>query len=224
MTWLVKSDKGKNILVDAGFLSDVDEAKDFGLKNYIRPDSLLFEFGIAAKDVTDIILTHPHWDHMDAIVLFPNAHVYIQKQDYDYFVGEAWQKDGNHGGFDPRDVGYLVNLNLSGKLTLVDGDDKELFPGIKVFTGSRHTFNSQYVLVQTGTERIVIASDNIWINYNLNHLQPPPPYGTWDAEGYVKAMQRMKTLASDLKYILPGHDGHVFETFPKVTKRIVRIN
>src|SRR6185369_2717040 len=94
MTWLIKSDKGKNILVDAGFLRDVDEAKDFGVKNYIRPDSLLPELGIAAKDITDIILTHPHWDHMDAIGLFPNAQVYIQKQDYNYFVGDAWQKEG----------------------------------------------------------------------------------------------------------------------------------
>src|SRR4030095_7237917 len=203
MTWLIKSDEGKNILVDAGFLGEVDEAKDFGVRNYIRPDSLLTELGINAKDITDIILTHPHWDHMDAISLFPNAQVYMQKQDYNYFVGDAWQKDGNHGGFNARDVSYLVNLNLLGRLTLVDGDDKELFPGIKVYTGSRHTFNSQYVLVQTGADKIVIAYHNIWINYNLNHLQPPPPYGTWDADGYVKAMQRMKTMASDVKYILP---------------------
>jgi glyoxylase-like metal-dependent hydrolase (beta-lactamase superfamily II) len=120
-------------------------------------------------------------------------------------------------------VAYLVKLNLSGKLTLIDGDNKEIFAGVKVYTGSRHTFNSQYVLVQSGADRIVIASDNIWIDYNLNNLKPPPPYGTWDALGYVKAMQRMKELASDSRLILTGHDGSDFVKFPKVTERIARV-
>jgi glyoxylase-like metal-dependent hydrolase (beta-lactamase superfamily II) len=223
MTWLIKGSNGKNILVDAGFLPDVEEAKGFGVKDYIRPDSLLQKLGLNANEITDIILTHPHWDHADAITLFPNAQVYIQKDDYNYFVGEGWQKNGNHGGFDPRDVNYIVGKNLSGKLTLVDGDGKQLFAGIHVYTGSRHTFNSQYVVVQSGSDRIVIASDNIWIDYNFSHLQPPPPYGTWDAAGYVKAMKRMKILASDVKYILPGHDGGMLVKFLKVSERIVRI-
>jgi glyoxylase-like metal-dependent hydrolase (beta-lactamase superfamily II) len=223
MTWLIKASNGKNILVDAGFLPDIEEAKGFGVNQYVQPDSVLLELGVKATDITDIILTHPHWDHADAVSLFPNAQVYMQKDDYSYLVGEAWQKNGNHGGFNPRDVAHLVNLNLSGKLTLIDGDNKEIFAGVKVYTGSRHTFNSQYVLVQSGADRIVIASDNIWIDYNLNNLKPPPPYGTWDASGYVKAMQRMKELASDPKLILTGHDGSDFVKFPKVTERIVRV-
>ncbi|HYH15475.1 MAG TPA: N-acyl homoserine lactonase family protein [Flavisolibacter sp.] len=223
MTWLIKGPAGKNILVDAGFLNDVEEAKEMNVTHYTRPDSMLLHLGIKADDITDIILTHPHWDHMDAISLFPIAHLWIQKEDYYYFVGTAWQKEGNHGGFNKRNVDYLVKANLAGKLTLVDGDNKELFPGIKVHTGSRHTFNSQYVLVQTGADRIVLASDNIWIYYNLDHLQPPPPYGTFDEKAYVQAMQRMKQLASKQQYIIPGHDSNVMKRFPPVTQRIVKI-
>jgi hypothetical protein len=74
---------------------------------------------------------------------------------------------GNNGGFNKRDVRKLNELNLAGKLTLVDGDDPEIIPGIKVYTGSKHTFNSQYVLVKTGADKIILASDNIWIYYNL---------------------------------------------------------
>jgi|GEM_PF-6666197 hypothetical protein len=61
----------------------------------------------------------------------------------------------------------LMELNLAGKLTLVDGDDRVIIPGIKVFTGSRHTFNSQYALVNTGRNKIILASDNIWVYYNI---------------------------------------------------------
>jgi len=117
----------------------------------------------------------------------------------------------------------MVELNMAGKVTLVDGDDKEIMPGIKVYTGSRHTFNSQYVLVQAAGNKVILASDNIWIYYSLQHLVPAAPGGTFDPAGYVKAMQRMKTLVSDVKYIIPGHDAKIFSIFPTVADGVVRI-
>ena len=222
MIWLIKGNNGKNILVDAGFLSDVEEAKDFGVINYIRPDSMLSRVGLQAKDITDVILTHPHWDHADGVDLFPNAQVWIQKEDFNYCVGTAWQKEGNKG-FNKRDVRKLLELNLAGKLTLVDGDDKEIIPGIKVYTGSRHTFNSQYVLVKSGADKIILASDNVYTYYNLEHLKSAPLNATFDASAYVKAMVRMKTLASNIKFIIPGHDALLYSKFPVVAEGVIKI-
>ena len=223
MIWLIKGSNGKNILVDAGFLNDLENAKEFGIVNYVRPDSSLNALGLTAADISDIIISHPHWDHIDALSLFPSAAVWVQKDDYTYFVSTAWQKKGNPGGFVKRDVHLLVDLNLAGRLHLVDGDNKEILPGIKVYTGSRHTFNSQYVLVNTGNSKIVLASDNIWAYYSLEHLLPASPGGTFDPDGYVAAMKRMKTLASDSRFIIPGHDAAIFNRFPKITEAIVQI-
>lgn len=223
MTWLIKGDNGKNILVDAGCAGDLPNAVDFGLVNYLRPDSVLLQLGIKAEDITDIIISHPHWDHINGITFFPKANIWIQKDDYDYFVGQAWQKDANHGGFVKADILNLVDLNVSGRVILVKGDNVEIIPGIKVYTGSRHTYNSQYAVVQSGKDNIVIASDNIWIYDNLEKMFPPPSYGTFDAKAYVAAMQRMKMLASKPEFIIPGHDDKLFSKFPKITERIVRI-
>jgi glyoxylase-like metal-dependent hydrolase (beta-lactamase superfamily II) len=223
MIWLIKGNNGRNVLVDAGFLKDLEDAKDFGFINYTQPDSMLLRLSLQAKDITDIILSHPHWDHIDGVGLFPNAHIWMQKEDFNYFTGTAWQKDGKHGGFNKNDVHKLLDLNLEGKLTLVDGDDKEIIPGIKVYTGSRHTFNSQYVFVETGLNKIILASDNIWIYYNLEHLQSAPSYGTFDSSAYIKSMQRMKTLVPDTKYIIPGHDSKIFSMFPSIADGVVKI-
>jgi glyoxylase-like metal-dependent hydrolase (beta-lactamase superfamily II) len=221
--WLIQGDSGKNILVDAGFLKDIPEAKDFNVVHYVRPDSMLLKLGVHAADISDIIFSHPHWDHIDGISLFPNAHIWIQKEDYNYFVGTAWQKGVDNSGFNKRDVTALFNLNLAGRVTLVDGDDKEIMPGITVYTGSRHTFNSQYVLVKTGVDKVILASDNIWVYYSLERMVPASVGGTFDPVGYVKAMKRMKTLASSTKLIIPGHDAKMFTMFPMVKEGIIKI-
>lgn len=221
--WLIKGEDGRNILVDAGFRGDAEGAVEFKLNFFTRPDSVLMKMGLQGSDITDIIVSHPHWDHIDGLPLFPNAKVWMQKEDYTYFAVGAWQKDGNHGGFDPRDVRIFTDLNLAGRLNLVDGDNKEIFPGITVFTGSKHTFNSQYVRVDTGKKKIILASDNIWIYYSLDHMVGPSKGGTLDNTAYVNAMKRMKTLASDIKLIIPGHDSRVFERFTQVKPGVVQI-
>jgi len=222
MVWLIQGN-GKNILLDAGFQNDLDDAKEFKVVDYTRPDLALAKVGLKPEDITDVILSHPHWDHIDGVGLFPNAHIWIQKEDFNYFVSTSWQKGEHHGGYEKRDVRTMIDLNMAGRVTLVNGDDQEIMPGIKVFTGSRHTFNSQYVLVNTGTNKIVLASDNIWVYYSLEHLVPPSDGGTLDPEGYVKAMQRMKTMVSDQKYIIPGHDSRIFDRFGGAANGVAEI-
>lgn len=214
--WLLKGDNGKIILVDAGY-KPIDPRE-----GYTSPDIALQRIGIKPGDITDIVLTHPHWDHMGGIHLFPNAMVWLQEDDFNYFVGTAWQPNGFSDGFDKNDVIKIINKNLEGKLTLVKGDSIEIIPGIRVFIGSKHTFESQYVLVNGTSGKTIIASDNIWFYANLEYLLPIPHF-TFDPVGYVDQMKRMKTLVSDINLIIPGHDAAVFTKFPKVTDGVVKI-
>jgi phosphoribosyl 1,2-cyclic phosphodiesterase len=64
--------------------------RSFTVRLY-RPDSALAKVALKPEDITDIILTHPRWDHIDGITLFPNAHIWMQKDDYGYFAGAALQ-------------------------------------------------------------------------------------------------------------------------------------
>jgi glyoxylase-like metal-dependent hydrolase (beta-lactamase superfamily II) len=219
MIWLLKGNNNRNILVDAGFHR---ESKFFGhwLQDFVRPDSSLEKVGLKPEDITDVIISHPHWDHAGGVDLFPKAIIWMQKNDYSYFVTDAWQKGGNTVGFDSLDVPKIAGLNAKGKIQLVNGDAIEIIPGITVYTGSKHTYESQYVVVNTATDKVLIASDNCWFYYNLNHMISIPL--TFDAKAYVNALQRMKTLV-DPGLIIPGHDSKVFEKFTKVKEGVVRI-
>ncbi|MES2772675.1 MAG: MBL fold metallo-hydrolase [Bacteroidota bacterium] len=216
--WLLKGNNGRTVLVDAGF---TDTAR-YSALNYTRPDLVLQKINIKPGEITDLIVTHPHFDHIGGIDLFPNAMLWMQKDDFDYFVGPAWQKDGVADGLNKNDVFKLIQKSVDGHLILTKGDSIEIIPGISVFIGSKHTYESQYVLVNGTSGKTIIASDNIWYYYNLEHLLPIPKY-TFDAQAYVNAMIRMKTLVSNTELIIPGHDALMFSKFPKVADRVVKI-
>jgi glyoxylase-like metal-dependent hydrolase (beta-lactamase superfamily II) len=217
MFWVLKGNNGRIVLIDAGDLDSVHR------NDYIRPDRLLKQINLNVSDITDIIITHPHFDHVGAIDFFPAGKVWMQKKDYDYFVDDAWQKDGFHSGFDKNNVRSILEMNLNGRLNLVNGDSIEIIPGIKVFTGSKHTWENQYLLVSGRKENVLLASDAIWFYYNLDNMLPIPTF-VFDEKAYVKAMKRMTTLVRNPEMIIPGHDSAIFNKFPRLTERVVIIN
>src|SRR5438067_9101305 len=99
--WLVRG-HGKTILLDSGFHRD-RFARGFPMRDYVKPSEAVAKVGLKPGDVSDIIITHAHWDHAGGADLFPNATIWIQKDEYTYYTGEAWQQARTHGGIDPDD-------------------------------------------------------------------------------------------------------------------------
>jgi glyoxylase-like metal-dependent hydrolase (beta-lactamase superfamily II) len=219
MIWLLKGDNGRNILVDAGYLDTVK----IRWKGYIRPDSLLERINVSPYDITDVIMTHPHYDHIGGINLFPKAKVWMQKDDFDYFVGEAWEDKETSKYYRKNDVRNIIEINLQGRLKLVKGDDIEIMPGIRVYIGSKHSFENMYLLVNSNsaTNKIIIASDAVWLYYQLDNLLPATL--CQDPAAYVAALKRMKTLVDNPDLIIPGHDNLVYSKFPKIAEGVVKI-
>lgn len=218
MFWLVQGG-GHNILVDSGFYRD-QFMKRWKPADYEKPSVAVERAGIKASDVTDVIITHIHWDHADGFDLFPNAKIWIQKEEVEYYAGEAWQGHKRTAA-DPDDILGIVKLNTEGRVGLVNGDAQEILPGITCYIGGKHTYQSQYVTVKTGSETIVLASDNVYMYENLEkHV---PIAATLDADSNLRAQDRMKTLASNPKLIIPGHDPQVMKNFPQVAPGVVKI-
>jgi len=209
--WVIQGGR-HTILFDSGFHREKWFA-DFHITDFLAPDKGAEQAGIPAASVTDIIVSHAHWDHMGGIDLFPNATIWIQKQEYEYYTGAAWQPGGKHGGIDPEDAQELVRRNVRGQVRLVNGDDVEIFPGIRVYTGARHTFASQYVRIE-GEPPYVLASDNCYLYENLKSHRASATFDPADEPGNIAAQQRMISLAGSAERVVPGHDPAQFERFP----------
>jgi glyoxylase-like metal-dependent hydrolase (beta-lactamase superfamily II) len=220
MIWVLKGIDGRVAVVDSGFHRE-QYFRQFAVKDYIKPSEAIAPLGLKPDSVTDLIVSHLHWDHAGGIDLFPSARVWIQKDEYDYYTGDAWQSSNTHGGIDPDDVQEIVKRNLAGKVSFVRGDDETTISGLTFNVGGKHTWASQYVGVQTRTSSVVIASDNIYLYENLDTHKPISQ--TLDAVSNLRAQDRMRSLASDPRLVIPGHDPAVFDRFPHVSERIVRI-
>jgi len=218
MFWLIKG-PGHRVLFDAGFYRQkfLDEWKP---AEFVRPSEVVQRFGIPSDSITDVVISHIHWDHLDGADLFPRARIWIQRAEYEYYVGAV---DGFplHSAIDTVDAQMLATLDKAGRVSREEGDGQEILPGIMAYTGGKHTFASQYLTVRTKKATVVLASDNMYLYENLEKHAPIAQ--TLDATSNLAAQDRMKTLASSPKLIVPGHDPAVFQRFKRAGPGAVKI-
>ncbi len=182
---LLADHEDRRILVDTGMGDRWNEKKMgiFGLDR--RPNHLvaeLAEAGITRESITDVILTHLHFDHAGGVfrghedgleAVFPNATHWVQKRQWD------WARDPSQRDKASFRVEDFEGLKESGKLKLIEGR-KEILPGITVSPVNGHTPGQQMVEFHTGEKVVVFCGDLIpfrsqihvpWImGFDLNPL------------------------------------------------------
>lgn len=75
--YLIQTER-KNILVDVG----CDDGAGFEMSIFKKPVDILKEYGLDPKDITDVVITHAHHDHIEAIRYYENATIHIQRDEY----------------------------------------------------------------------------------------------------------------------------------------------
>lgn len=127
----------------------------------------------AASEVSDIILTHLHFDHAggistynpdkELVLTYPKATVYLQKDNYSNACKPNIKE---RASYLKENCAILDKASLE----LVDGS-KELFPGVTVHKIDGHTVGQQYIEVKTAEEIYMFATDLIPTAHHL-----PLPY------------------------------------------------
>src|SRR4051812_25947213 len=218
MVWLIKGPAGRNVVVDAGFHRE-DFVNRWHPTGFMPPSEAVARAGVKAEDGTDVIISHVHWDHPDGIDLFPKARIWIQREEFEHHLDSAGTVKDR--AIDAGDAKILAALARAGRVMLVDGDAREIIPGIHVYTGGKHTFASQLATVNTTGGTVVIASDNMYLYENMTRHVPIAQ--TLDSASNLRTQTRMTTLASEPRFIIPGHDPDVFVRFPTPGNGIARI-
>lgn len=107
----------------------------------------LARHGLLPGDVTDVLLTHSHWDHAINWVMFPRAKIAIGGAELDWSVSVPW-------GAGPVPELYVRELQFSPRLRRLEDGDVAL-PGVTAHPAPGHT-PGHLIFHMTGPERDVL--------------------------------------------------------------------
>ena len=134
------------ILVDAG----CETMPGFVMTDFIGPVKALNNIGISLEEITDLIITHAHHDHIECAKYFKNAVIYIQKDEY-----EAGKE-------------YLVdNINIR-----TFDEEMLICDGIKAVKIGGHSKGSSIVEITDADKKYIIAGDECYMRDCLTEQIP----------------------------------------------------
>lgn len=136
LIYLLKTEN-RLILVDAG----CETMPGFEMRDFIGPVKALQNIGISPGEITDLIITHAHHDHIECAKYFKNAVIYIQKDEY-----EAGK-------------GYLAeNFNIR-----TFDEEMTICGGIKAVKIGGHSKGSSIVEITDSGKKYIIAGDECYM-------------------------------------------------------------
>jgi glyoxylase-like metal-dependent hydrolase (beta-lactamase superfamily II) len=166
---------GRTILIDTGNGSKFEQKLQGIYKIDTSRWSLLNSLetaGVRADDVTDVVLTHLHFDHAGGATVredgnlrptFPNATYYVQREHWEAALHPT---ERDRASFVPDD---FLPLQERGVLQFTEGE-AALFPGVSFRVLHGHTTALQCPLISDGTTTLFYCADLIPL---IPHLQLP---------------------------------------------------
>ena len=171
--------EGRKILVDAG----CDTMPRYVLKHHISPAEALRRYGVEPGEITDLILTHAHHDHVDAAHYFTGATVHIQQDEY----------------LRAKEKGYLPDT-----LTVLPFEEERELSGVRVVRFGGHTSGSSIVTFTHEGKEYVICGDECYHRRCLDEQRP-----TGNSRNPARSRAFVETYGTDAYTVLLAHDGEI---------------
>jgi glyoxylase-like metal-dependent hydrolase (beta-lactamase superfamily II) len=200
------------VMYDTGWFEDfIPFLEQIGWEPKVTPFNnalnQLKKIGISPADVKKIILSHLHVDHVGGLKYFPEADVYVQKDEYAYAC--------NPNSFLALSYAEKAPFSDPGiKWKFLEGD-MSLMPGLTMMMASGHTPGLQALIVELPESGFyILGSDSAYLQDNID-LSIPAGI-SWDPVASQYTITRFKALQSVLNArYFPGHD---YEFFTKSVK------
>jgi len=205
--WLLRSPQ-RTWVVDTGFGAEAAARRG---RSYLTPPvEGLARLGVRAAEVSDVIITHLHYDHVGGFDFFPAARFHLQDEEMRYATGRHMgQRLFNHA-YEVEEVVGMVREVYRGRVVFHDGD-AVLAPGLSVHRIGGHTLGLQCVRVKTRIGWIVLASDAAHFYANMDEARPFPI--VHDLGAMVEGWRRLRELADHPDWVVPGHDPLVMRRY-----------
>lgn len=205
--WLARRG-GEVYVIDTGFNEAAARRRR---RDFLRsPVEGLEALGVGASAVTDVILTHLHYDHVGNFDLFPRARFHLQDREMAYATGRYMGAEFFAAAYEVDEIAAMVRNVYGGRVRFHDGD-AQLAPGLSVHLIGGHTRGLQVVRLWTQVGWLVLASDASHYTANRETARPFPVVA--DVTAMYDGWRRLEELATAPRHIVPGHDPMLMKLY-----------
>jgi glyoxylase-like metal-dependent hydrolase (beta-lactamase superfamily II) len=170
--------------------------------------------GVDAATISDVVITHLHYDHVGGFDQFPRARFHVQDREVAFATGRHMTEPSQQHAFTAKHIADFVVAVHDGRVVFHDGD-AQLAPGLSVHHLGGHTDGLQVVRVATEQGWLVLASDATHYYENIEQRRPFPI--AFDVDTMVAGFERVEQLAGGPDMYIPGHDPEVLERYDPVS-------
>ncbi|WP_029116712.1 N-acyl homoserine lactonase family protein [Mycobacterium sp. URHB0044] len=214
--WVVRND-ARTIVVDTGFRPEV--ARRRGRELVTPVPQALRSAGVEPAQVSHVVLTHFHYDHIGNLDLFPESQVIAGSTEFDFWTGEIAEQPIFCTAVEADEVDVVRKAQAEARLTLVPDDDPHI-PGVSFRAVNGHTPGQIVVEVQTAGRPVVLASD---ASHTYEEFEKERPFHIASSLPDMYAGLKWLKMRSDDAEIVPGHDPAVMHRFPVENGIVARI-
>lgn len=204
--WVLRR-PGETVLVDTGF--DVAAGARRGRTCLVPPVEALRSVGVEPEEVSTVVVTHFHYDHIGNLDAYPAAELIVPRRELEFWTGPLAGRSHFASHVEPDEIARVERA----RARQTDGRE-EILDGVTAIAVGGHSPGQQITVVGD----VVLASDAIHF-YEEYELQRP-----FAVIASLEDMYRAYDLVGELgSVVVPGHDPLVMERFERIGDHAVRI-
>lgn len=206
--WVIQNSE-RTFVVDTGFDQPTANRRK---RELLKPvGEGLKAVGVDPDNVSDVIITHMHYDHAGNHDLLPRARYHVQACEMAFATGPCMCHRLLQHPYEEEDVVQMVRRVFAGRVEFYDGE-REVAPGITVHKVGGHARGLQILRVNTERGPVVLAGD---ASHYYEHIENDRAFSTFEnLSDLLEGYRTIRRLAPSMKHIVPGHDPKVFERYP----------
>lgn len=207
--WVLRG-PDRTVVVDCGFGAEPGRRR--GRTMLVDPVAALHGLGIDAAEVTQLVVSHAHYDHIGNLHRFPAAEVVIARREYEFWTGPYAGRTQFAHSTEADELRQLAKVAGEGRLRLVDRS-LDLAPGLELTVVGGHTPGQLVAQVAAGDRTVILAADALHFYEELELDRPF--FVVADLLDMYRGFDLLREMTEDPgRLLVAGHDADVGARFP----------
>ena len=200
--WVIRN-ADTTVVVDTGFSRAGGESR--GRDLLIEPVAALAALGIEPSDAPPVVVTHAHYDHIGNLAAFDRSPIVMAGAEWGFWSGSHRRRPLFHHSIEEIELAELAAAIEAGRVTLFQ-DSTTVAPGVEVIRVGGHTPGQSVVKVPTSTGVVLLASDAVHYDEELELDRPFAHLA--DVAGTYEALDQIRDWRATgaVSLVVSGHD------------------